>query len=236
MRRIIRVPLGSSDQGELNGRQAMADRQIQECSFQPEREWKRARKTVLLRAILAVLKSMTGGRERCMYCLDSHGTDIDHFWPKTPYPGKMFRWPNLLLCCTECGRLKGDRFPLWGGQPLLIDPTFEEPWLYLDFDPETGNVVARFDTQRNDWSPKGLKTVEILQLDRREALSAGYTRTFNRLSSLIARALIEGVPRVSELIPSLQEADDHGLLGWCLLGTGQNISPFSDFRKEHPEA
>jgi hypothetical protein len=27
-----------------------------------------------------------------MYCLDSHATDIEHFWPKTPYPQRMFVW------------------------------------------------------------------------------------------------------------------------------------------------
>jgi uncharacterized protein (TIGR02646 family) len=236
MRHIKRVPLTPSDQRKLDRKQARADRQIQDGSFQPGREWDRARKTVLLKAILAVLRSMTGDRERCMYCLDSHGTDIEHFWPKTPYPERMFRWPNLLLCCTECGRLKGDRFPLSDDQPLLIDPTSEDPWLHLDFDPETGNVVARFDMERTDWSPKGLKTVELLQLDRREALATGYTRTFNRLSLLIARALGEGVPRTSDLISSLKEADDHGLLGWCLFGTGRDMPPFSDLRQRHPEA
>ena len=38
-------------------------------------------------------------------------------------------------------------------------------------------MVARFDVQVNDWSPKGLKTVEVLQLDRREALASGYRKT-----------------------------------------------------------
>lgn len=41
---------------------------------------------------------------------------------------RMFKWRNLLLCCSECGRLKGNRFPLQGKKPLLIDPTKEQPW------------------------------------------------------------------------------------------------------------
>jgi uncharacterized protein (TIGR02646 family) len=234
MRRVTRAPLTPSDQRKLDRKQAIADHQIQEGTFMPEAEWKRARKTKLLRAILAVLKSMMGDRERCMYCLDSHGTDIEHFWPKTPYPEKMFKWPNLLLCCTECGRLKGDRFPLSDDLPLLIDPTSEDPWSHLDFDPDTGNVVARFDIEQNDWSPKGLKTVEILQLDRREALAAGYKRTFNRISSLIARELGGGLPPGKDLSASFQDADDHGLLGWCLLGAGQSMPPFEELRQRYP--
>jgi uncharacterized protein (TIGR02646 family) len=189
----------------------------------------------LLEDVLATLKNMMGERERCMYCLDSHGTDIEHFWPKTPYPERMFLWPNLLLCCTECGRLKGSRFPLAEGQPLLIDPTAEEPWQYLDFDPATGNIVARFELNTNDWSPKGLTTVEVFHLDRREALAIGYQRTYRRLSDIVERFLAEGTPAADDFFVSLSAADDHGLLGWCFKGTGKNIRPFSDLREQQPD-
>jgi uncharacterized protein (TIGR02646 family) len=189
MRRVIRASLDADLQENLNRRQAEADRKHEAGALQVNDEWQTARQTAALRSILATLKRMMGERQRCMYCLDSHGTDIEHFWPKTPYPERLFLWLNLLLCCTDCGRLKGDRFPLAEGQPLLIDPTAEEPWLYLDFDPTTGNVVARFDADANDWSPKGLKTVEILQLDRRESLAVGYRKTFRRLSALVERQL-----------------------------------------------
>jgi hypothetical protein len=36
------------------------------------------------------LKTMAGGRERCLYCEDNEGTDIEHFWPKSKYPEKAF--------------------------------------------------------------------------------------------------------------------------------------------------
>lgn len=235
MRRVIRETLDADVQENLNQRQAEADRKRAVGDLQVGTEWQNARRTRPLRAVEATLKHMMGERERCMYCLDSHATDIEHFWPKMPYPERMFLWPNLLLCCTECGRLKGNRFPLAKEQPLLIDPTAEEPWLYLDFDPTTGNVVARFDVDANDWSPQGLKTVEVLQLDRREALAAGYRRTLRRLSSVVERHLNEGVPVAGNLITALQDADDHGLLGWCFIGTGQTMPPFSDLRQQQPD-
>ena len=118
---------------------------------------------------------------------------------------------------------------------MLVDPTVEEPWEYLDFDPGTGNIVARFDVSTNVWSPKGLKTVETLQLDRREALAAGYRKTFLRLSSLISDRLNTVGPILPGIIDELKEADDHGLLGWCFIGFGQNIQPFSDLRVRHPD-
>lgn len=236
MRRVIRIPLEATAQENLNQRQAEADRKFGEGSLQVNAEWMSARQTRPLRAVLATLKGMTGARERCMYCLDSHGTDIEHFWPKTPYPERMFVWPNLLLCCTECGRLKGDRFPLADAQPLLIDPTAEDPWQHLDFDPTTGNVVARFDVQADDWSPKGLKTVEVLQLDRREALAAGYQMTFCRISALVEHGLAAEVLDTAGLMSALRETDDHGLLGWCFFGSGRSVPSFSDLRTNHPQA
>ena len=234
MRRVIRVTLEPKVQEELNQRQMEADRKRGADALQVNDEWQNARQTVTLRSVFATLKRMMGERERCMYCLDSHGTDIEHFWPKTPYPERLFLWPNLLLCCTECGRLKGDRFPLAEGQPLLVDPTAEEPWLHLDFDPTTGNVVALFDVNANDLSLKGLKTVEVLQLDRREALAAGYRRTFRRLSAVVESHLSEGAPAAGDLVAALREADDHGLLGWCIIGTGRTLPPFRDLREHQP--
>jgi hypothetical protein len=147
----------------------------------------------------------------------------------------MFRWPNYLLCCTECGRFKGDNFPLdqWKS-PLLIDPTAEEPWQFLDFDPATGNIVARFDTAANDWKLKGAETVKALHLDCREALAAGYQKTHRRLETKVEAALRANSPNAGALMRELREVDDHGLLGWCFLGTGQTVEPFASLRQQHP--
>lgn len=235
MRRVIRASLPDEIQEPLRHKQRETDRKRAEGVLRVNDEWKNARQTNLLRAVLAVLQNMMGKRARCMYCLDSHGSDMEHFWPKTPYPDRMFLWPNLLLCCAECGRLKRDEFPLSEGEPLLIDPTTEEPWLHLDFDPGTGNMVARFDLGSNDWSPKGLETVKTLHLDSREALAAGYQKTFRRLSGVVERFLTSGVPAPNDLLTTLREADDHGLLGWCFMGTGQSMSPFRELSEQQPE-
>jgi uncharacterized protein (TIGR02646 family) len=135
MRCVRRLNLDGAVQADLNSKQVGADRRRREGLLDVAAEWKHARQTPSLKAVLATLQRMMGERQRCMYCLDSHGTDIDHFWPKQTFPNSMFVWPNLLLSCAECGRFKGDSFPLSNGQPLLIDPTAEDPWLHLDFDP-----------------------------------------------------------------------------------------------------
>lgn len=170
-----------------------------------------------------------------MYCCDSHATDIEHFWPKSAYPERMFQWLNLLLCCTECGRFKGNRFPLIEGVAALVDPTAEDPWQYLDFEPALGLIVARFDPETNAENSKGEETVKLLQLDRREALNAGYLKSWRRLTDIADKALCN-IPLDAEVLAgALADADDHGLLGWCFVGTGRRIEPFATLRANHPD-
>jgi hypothetical protein len=90
MRRIARHPLDASTQAALDQRQRVVDERHGSGILDVTREWNSARKTLPLSVVLTTLKAMMGARERCMYCLDSHGTDIEHFWPKMPYPQHMF--------------------------------------------------------------------------------------------------------------------------------------------------
>lgn len=201
MRSVVRPALPAATQAFLDRRQTAADRDARKGTLNIERRWKTARQTKTMARALQVLRQMMGPRERCMYCVDSHGCDIEHFRPKSSHPTHAFQWPNLLLCCPECGRFKGLQFPTENGRPLLIDPSAEDPWQHLDFDPETGGLTARFDVQTNDWSRKGAKTVEVLRLDRREALGNVYKATFGRLCRIVQtwplwRALHKGRLRV----------------------------------------
>ncbi|HEX9450530.1 MAG TPA: hypothetical protein VF934_03870 [Burkholderiales bacterium] len=234
MRRITRGPLPANTQNALNNRQTSADAKRIAGTLVIEVEWKSARQTKGLKTAASELALMAGPRERCMYCCDSHGTDIDHFWPKALYAEKMFMWSNLLLSCTECGRFKGNQFPLQGGIPMLVDPTAEDPWEFLEFDPETGIVVARFDVAADTENPKGAETVRAFQLDRREALSEGYRKTWRRLVAIIEIALMQQPIHADNLIQALRDADDHYLLGWCFAGTGQQLLPFRTLQAEHP--
>jgi uncharacterized protein (TIGR02646 family) len=94
--------------------------------------------------VRSALAQMAHGRSRCMYCEDSLGTDIDHFWPKADYPDRAFSWPNYLLALSHCNsNLKREEFPLDGaGQPLLLDPSTDDPAAHLVFVPTTGEFAA----------------------------------------------------------------------------------------------
>lgn len=123
--------------------------------------WKRA---VVRRNVHAplrrLLEGMAPGYQRCMYCGDSQGTDIDHFEPLSRNPLRTFDWLNHLLACSTCNsNLKRDRFPLAAdGTPLLVDPTTEDPFDHLLLTPSLGVYVARTD--------KGAATIDVCGLNR----------------------------------------------------------------------
>jgi uncharacterized protein (TIGR02646 family) len=233
MRKVTRPALPKAAQTYLNKRQTKVNADLAAGTLNIEQAWKAARQTLAMGTVLSSLRQMMGPRERCMYCVDSHGCDIEHFRPKAAYPGKAFQWANLLLCCTECGRLKGSQFPRIRQQALLINPATEDPWQHLDFDPTTGNITARYDLQTNDWSIRGSKTVEVLQFDRREALSSVYLTTFKRLSGILQASLAAAIIDVATLTTDLRNADDHGLLPWCFGPTGITTEPFSTLYYQH---
>ena len=207
MRRIKRIRLPAKVVKKIGREQTSANAKQAAGTLEVDVEWKRARQNQPLKTALAVLKGMAGSRERCMYCGDSHGTDIEHYWPKAPYPERMFRWTNMLLGCTDCGRIKGSQFPIEEGRPLLVKPTIDAPWQFLDFDPTTGNLVPRFHPASGGTTLKSEKTVEVLQLDRREALAKGYQKSFRRIRSKIEEVLQQAAPDAATLVHELEEAD-----------------------------
>jgi hypothetical protein len=72
--------------------------------------WKAAHKE--RQKVRSYLSRMAVGIQRCMYCGDSLGTDIDHFEPIVLRPSRAFDWLNHLLACSSCNsNYKRDKFP-----------------------------------------------------------------------------------------------------------------------------
>lgn len=111
-------------------------------------------------ALRTALAEMAPGLERCMYCGDNQGTDIDHFEPVRENPLRTFDWSNHLLACSLCNsHLKRDVFPLAAdGTPLLIDPSTEDPAVHLHLSLGTGVYVHLTD--------KGEETIKVFGLNR----------------------------------------------------------------------
>lgn len=234
MRRVQRVALDKKTENYLLRRQADADKKSKSKTLKTDSHWNSSRQTMAMGKVFISLQNMMGPRQRCMYCVDSHGCDIEHFHPKAIFTKWMYDWENLLLCCTECGRLKGNKFPSDNGKTMLIDPSKEEPWNYLDFDPITGNITAKFDITTNSFHAKGEKTVETLQLDRREAVAVGYLKTFRNLSKRISTYLQTPTISTQLLISELIDHDEHALLGWFFKGNGQFEQDLSSLKIQFP--
>jgi uncharacterized protein (TIGR02646 family) len=225
MRRVYRLNLPAPTSAYLMNQQA----QVNNPGSDLNAIWKASRQAANFRPVLEALYAMSGLRKRCMYCLDSEGSDIEHFRPKSEFPSYSFNWTNFLLCCTQCGRLKGRQFPTNAlNVPLLIDPSIDDPWQHLDFDSATGNIDARYDLTTNAYDPKGEETVNALQLNKREHLSKGYKITLKRLENLIQNSITE-----NNFMEKLIEVDDHGLLGWCFSSKGRQSAPFDLLTEEH---
>jgi uncharacterized protein (TIGR02646 family) len=235
MRKIVREELDVGTVAVLANRQAEANRHRAAGTLDVGPYWNTIRSSADFRPVLSALRRMAGDAERCMYCLDSQGTDVEHFWPKKPYPERMAVWTNMLLGCTPCGRFKGHRFPLDGaGSPLLVDPTTDDPWEHLDFDVDTGNLTARYDVTGTA-SAKGTATVSLLQFDRREALQRLYRRSFLRLCNAVDSAISSGTPSPVAFVELLRGLDDHGLLGWCFSDRGAGHEAFSRLQRSLPD-
>jgi len=129
--------------------------------------WRSTARHRYRKEILAALLRMTSGVGRCMYCEDGPGDGVEHRWPKSRYPERTFCWENLLVVCGRCNRHKLARFPLdERGEPLLIDPTAEDPADYLELSPKQGMWVPK------DESRKGQETLRVIKLNRWELVQA----------------------------------------------------------------
>lgn len=237
MRKITREPIDSRTTSYLAKRQNRVNKgEIVDPA------WKSARQTQTMQRVFNTLVSMAGKRVRCMYCEDSRGTDIDHYWPKADYPIKVFQWENMLLACSGCNRSKGRKFPLdENGSPLLIDPTRDDPWDYLFFEPHTGFVVPRWDAEHEAPDPRGNATtdLEILPLNI-ESVTEGRQRTVRRLQRAVSAFLHHfqqpGIQDQAkqDLIAAIADNDDYGLLRWFFVKSGQTNEPFIRLRTQYP--
>jgi uncharacterized protein (TIGR02646 family) len=120
------------------------------------------RSRVHFQAIRGVLQEMCSGNERCMYCEDSAGAHIDHFRPRSVDPLSSFAWENYLLACSVCNsNYKRDEFPTNSdGEPLLLNPTVDEPRDHLALSPGTGRYLPV------EESRKGPESIRVFGLNR----------------------------------------------------------------------
>jgi uncharacterized protein (TIGR02646 family) len=177
-----------------------------------------------------------------MYCEDSRGTTVEHFWPKSVYKAKCFLWENMLLLCQGCQSHKGNRFYLdSNGQPLLINPVDEDPWDFLFFESATGILTARYDPSIGAPNHKGEHTTDSKTLPLNiEAITEGRVRIKNNILRAVRTFLrdVESGRLVGEaefdLTQAIQDNSDYGLCVWFFVRDGKDGTPFRDLWINHP--
>ena len=143
-------------------------------------------------------------RGKCAYCETTvaHDPFVDHFRPlrfggeegspngQIYYSWLAFEWRNIFLSCGFCVKSKGHRFPVFGKRaaflaafddarvqedPMLIDPTIDDPGRHLHFS-ASGQVVGK--------TMLGGATIDLLVLNRSELVSARAAAIQGMLDSL----------------------------------------------------
>lgn len=179
MRKIERLDLSPATLRFLE-RQARTVKGSKDPATEAARLWNR-RSSKTARAafdeVRRTLEQMASGLERCMYCEDSHGPNIEHFRPKSRFPLDSFDWNNLLLACEGCNsNHKRTQFPTRNGKALLINPVEDEPRDHLALSPSTGKFQGR--------TGKGRESIRVFGLDRR-TLEQGRTNAWFAAQALI---------------------------------------------------
>lgn len=194
-----------------------------------ERIWTRARRTKRMKKVAQVLASMTGIRERCMYCDDSRATDIDHYKPKREYFDMVFAWLNMLWVCAQCNRLKAIAFPLDDfGEGLILNPTLDDPWRHLVYDSMTNELSARWDAATGLESPKGRATLSVVSSLSHQAVNEGRGRTRRNLVRAV-NSFMTSAGDQSDLLAlsdAINDNDCYGLVDWFFLRDGVDEVPF----------
>lgn len=205
MIRIVRVDLPADVVSKLASKtDEIRDHPEAEQSARAHKIWHTAPVRIKLKN---VLRQMAPGREYCMYCGDNEGTAIDHFEPIARNPLRTFDWLNHLLACSTCNsHHKREQFPVNSeGNPLLIDPTVDDPFDHLLLNLSIGEYLARTD--------KGAATIEVCSLNR-ALLAQGRAD---------ARHLIAGC--LEKWWRAFQRQDDAGMTEWTRRVQSQ---PFAD--------
>lgn len=86
---------------------------------------------------------------KCAYCEIIVPRDIEHFYPKSKFPDRMFQWTNYLRACKNCNTEKLDTFDLVDGSPVLLDPCDDEPSKFLTWDLNTGLPILNSAPERH---------------------------------------------------------------------------------------
>jgi len=200
--------------------------------------WSARRRTMNSNGIVRALRSMAGHRYRCMYCGDSEGCDVEHYFPKAAvaWRDKVFSWDNFLWVCALCNRLKNANFQVDAtGGGVLLNPVADRIWDFFDYVDETGLLVERSDLGPLPVARAAYSVREDVTRLGHEVVSEGRQRS----ARILRRAMREYVASVKsrgdadEFFSHVLDAGHPELCEWFFAGQGALRDPYSSFVADH---
>lgn len=148
-----------------------------------------------------VLVEMCSGARRCGYCEDSVADQVEHIAPKDLYPEAVFMWENYLYACGQCNSPKSNQYAVFShrtgelvevtrvgnahvakpepGEPVLINPRFEDPLNFLELDLLGTFYFLPVETLIDRDRQRAEYTLEVLRLNDRDYLLAARAEAFD---------------------------------------------------------
>ena len=123
----------------------------------------------------------------CAYCEQICRGEVDHFRPKSCYPGLVYDWSNWLFACHDCNQAKGAKWPCEGYVDPCAPPALARPEDYFDFDSTTGEILPRNGLNQRSRN-RAQKTIANLRLNARHHLKT------RRAWLLVLSVIIAGDP------------------------------------------
>ncbi|MEI6949929.1 hypothetical protein V9K67_22270 [Paraflavisolibacter sp. H34] len=205
------------------------------------------------------LAEMSGGTERCNYCEDSKGDEVEHIYPKNFYPEKCFQWTNYCYACGPCNGPKDNQFAVVetgtgnevlidklpaganipSGYVLLINPRTEDPMEFLFLDIVNTFNFTPFKSGAKE-KRRAEYTIDVLGLNSRsylvKARKYAYLSYRARLREYVHKK-DAGVSQVElDALIEAQKSDHHRTV-WCEMKRQRSlIAEIDRLFNEAPEA
>ena len=181
------------------------------------------------RRVRESLTRMCSGAQRCVYCEDSVGDEVEHIEPKDLYPCLVFVWTNYVYACGRCNGGKSNKFavvsgdrlvdvtrprggpvvPPEPGAPAFLNPRVEDPLGFLDLDLEdTFMVLARdelldIDRERTEFTIETLKLNRDVLLQARRTAFGSYRARLHEYLDMREIATAEELDRLADSLKAM---------------------------------
>ena len=143
MMAVRRASLSATTAAYLDQCQAELDREV-DPKGSAGSHWDKAKRrkqgTTAFATLRQTLARMCNGPQLCMYCEGSEAYPIEHIKPKSQFPESTFAWSNMLLTCSRCNELKGQKY-----HDGFLDPSAHGFDLFSrwSFNPKNGHYEPR---------------------------------------------------------------------------------------------